>query len=362
MPIKLCTIKKLADPILSLDTAVQENPLNLPLNHITSETDKLQLALQRGRLWKIGAVIPVSFVSGGSHALREKIVYYLKQWEQHGNVRFNMVDSSSAGAIRIAITDSGSSWSYIGTDHLAIPKDQHTMEFGWLDDNSPDAEIRRVVIHEFGHAIGCIHEHQNPSVSIPWDKPKVYEYYSKRGWDKATVDNNIFDTYDKESTNYSEFDRQSIMLYAIPEELTIGDYSVGWNSDLSAMDKQHIGVVYPKTDGPTPPVVVIEFKELQANTYHHAEISQPNEVDLYRFRLPFTQRVVIETSGNTNVVMALLNEARTQVLRYDDDSGAGRNAKIITKVSADTTYFIAIKHRRSTGKGGYRISLRALSL
>jgi len=37
-----------------------------------------------------------------------------------------------------------------------------TMNYGWLKDDTDDVEYRRVVIHEFGHALGAIHEHQNP--------------------------------------------------------------------------------------------------------------------------------------------------------------------------------------------------------
>ncbi len=35
-------------------------------------------------------------------------------------------------------------------------------ELRWLTPESSDDEIRRVVSHEFGHALGLIHEHQNP--------------------------------------------------------------------------------------------------------------------------------------------------------------------------------------------------------
>lgn len=33
------------------------------------------------------------------------------------------------------------------------------MHFGWLRDDTDDVEWRRVVVHEFGHALGAIHEH-----------------------------------------------------------------------------------------------------------------------------------------------------------------------------------------------------------
>ncbi|MCM2984387.1 hypothetical protein AAYR27_11350 [Bacillus safensis] len=42
------------------------------------------------------------------------------------------------------------------------------------------------------------------------------------------------------------FDKQSRMLYAIPNNLIEGDYEVGWNKRLSEMDKQFIKQIYPK--------------------------------------------------------------------------------------------------------------------
>ena len=42
-----------------------------------------------------------------------------------------------------------------------------------------------------------------------------------------------------------EFDRDSIMLYAIPEELTVGTWSVGWNRTLSKTDKAFAAAQYP---------------------------------------------------------------------------------------------------------------------
>lgn len=53
------------------------------------------------------------------------------------------------------------------------------MNYGWLYPDTPDQEYSRVVLHEFGHALGAIHEHQHPEAAIPWDKPKVYEYYAR---------------------------------------------------------------------------------------------------------------------------------------------------------------------------------------
>ncbi|MCY7759728.1 hypothetical protein [Bacillus inaquosorum] len=121
------------------------------------------------------------------------------------------------------------------------------MNFGWLHPNTPEVEYSRVVLHEFGHALGCIHEHQNPTAKIPCNKEAVYEYYMgpPNNWPKEIVDSNIFDRYDENTTNFTEFDPTSIMLYSIPKEHTNGGFEVVGGVTLSENDKVFIQNMYP---------------------------------------------------------------------------------------------------------------------
>lgn len=121
------------------------------------------------------------------------------------------------------------------------------MNYGWLTSNSPEEEFSRVILHEFGHSLGCIHEHQNPAGKIPWNKEAVYRFYKQRGWNKVRVDKNLFVKYEADQTQFSEFDQKSIMLYPIPRQLTDGKVEVGWNRQLSKTDKDFIGQMYPKS-------------------------------------------------------------------------------------------------------------------
>ena len=121
------------------------------------------------------------------------------------------------------------------------------MNFGWLSPATPNDEVRQVVLHEFGHALGLIHEHQNPAAAIPWNRAAVYEYYSgpPNHWTPEQVEVNLFRTYEASLTQHSAFDPQSIMLYPIPEEFTEGGFSVGWNATLSAVDRAYVAAWYP---------------------------------------------------------------------------------------------------------------------
>jgi hypothetical protein len=214
------------------------------------EPSNVEGAVDRTKKWPAGKVLRVRFL-GGSPAMQAKVQDYAKVWHDHSSVTFDFIDGAGPADIRVDFVQDGTSWSAVGTDALNIdwfPANGSTMNFGWLTETTSDDEYSRVVTHEFGHALGCIHEHQNPSADIPWNKPAVYRYYAARGWSKATVDHNLFAKFSKSQTQFSDFDPASIMLYAIDAELlTDPSKAVGWNRVLSDTDKTFIKTVYPKT-------------------------------------------------------------------------------------------------------------------
>jgi len=46
--------------------------------------------------------------------------------------------------------------------------------------------------------------------------------------------------------DYREFDPQSIMMHRVSNELTEGDFEVGFNAVLSESDKEFIATLYPE--------------------------------------------------------------------------------------------------------------------
>jgi hypothetical protein len=209
------------------------------------------------------------------------------------------------------------------------------------------------VLHEFGHAIGLGHEHESPTASsIPWDKEAVYAYYLRtQGWDRHQVDVQVLDRYSVTGTNYTAFDPESIMLYPIPDELTIGSYSVGFNTQLSATDKAFMASQYPKAN---PGVVTMTVGGPAVG----GDIGSDSEVDVYTFTVTERKRHIVSTSGKTDVAMTLLGPLdRTAVLSWDDDSGVGRNPKIVRTLVAGQ-YWVQVRHHNPAGRGVYKISVR----
>jgi hypothetical protein len=122
------------------------------------------------------------------------------------------------------------------------------MNLGWATETASDAELKRVVLHEFGHAIGLHHEHLNPVGGIQWNKDAVYKDLMNppNKWNKADVDDNLFEPLSKTQTNFTAFDPLSIMVYAISSKWTLDGYSVPETDALSDTDKKVVALYYPR--------------------------------------------------------------------------------------------------------------------
>lgn len=334
--------------------AVEENPDNAPIRDGGdgggvgfNRRGPAEIAVRTEKRWLPGRTLRCAFVDGVG-SVQQKVMAVAKQWEEHVNLKLEFVDDGQAD-IRISFQHPGS-WSYLGTDALVIPANEATMNYGWLEPGTSDTEYSRVVLHEFGHAFGCIHEHSHPEASIPWDEERVYRYYRlTNGWDRDKTFRNVIKRYEATGTNFSEYDPTSIMQYSVPNELTIGDFSIGWNTVLSETDKQFMGTIYPFAER--------QPGELRPGERVSAEIGSHHEEDKFHFDATDGATYTLETHGSTDVVMALYGpDDPTRFVDFDDDSGQSRNARI-TRTLSGGRYNVRIRHYWSTGRGEYEVSL-----
>jgi serralysin len=184
----------------------------------------------------------VAFLDG-SEKQKQKVRELAVEWTKYANIKFQFVETG-ASDIRISFK-SGGSWAYIGTSaekHL----NQTTMNFGWFDEKTTDEEFSRVILHEFGHSLGLVHEHQSPGATIKWNEAVVIKYYKdKFGWSENATRASIFRKYSEKQVNRSAYDPKSIMHYHIEETWTTDGFTVDWNKKLSEMDKLFIAEIYP---------------------------------------------------------------------------------------------------------------------
>ncbi len=204
--------------------------------------EPLRAAIVWQKKWPAGRPLTVRFLEGDPN-IQNKVKEMAMDWTNYGNVKFQFVNDKQDADIQIAFQQGAGSWSYIGTDANTIDPGEPTMNFGWFDADTPDKELSRTTKHEFGHALGLIHEHQNPADGIKWNKEAVYKELSgpPNNWPRDTIDHNMFQRYSKTITQYTDVDPQSVMMYFIPAEWTIDHKSYGENVfDLSDTDRKFI--------------------------------------------------------------------------------------------------------------------------
>lgn len=241
-------------------------------------------------LWTWGAgearELNVKFLDGDAWVKAWVTKIVKEKLEPVINVKFNFYppeNTTISPDITITFNTSMAA-SLLGTGSLsATQQGTASMSLGWVDHPGvgatftfsgvtytvPDNEYTRetqnyttgaTVIHEFGHALGMEHEHQNPfGVPMLWNEAAVKEYFMKpvseggNGWNAETVQTNILDTLMSSNVNGSVFDPKSIMLYAFgPGMSTNYPNGVSSNPELSELDKTWLTKMYGYGSATTP--------------------------------------------------------------------------------------------------------------
>ncbi len=310
--------------------------------------------------WKPNTTLRVKFLNG-SDRLHERVMERAKLWEEHCSIKFEESDDDDS-EIRVLFNSSKTD-TKIGSDALTFPLDEPTMEYDFnTGENAPDNDMDRYVIHEFGHALGLIHEHFHPASNINWNKPRAIEFYKTRyGFSEHDSDLNLFREFIRNRIQYSAFDRDSIMIYPIDSSCTTDGTSFGRNTALSDEDKKFIGICYPAQE--KQPIPIKNGDTLSGN------LTEDAQEDTYSFSITEPNiRAYAEASGDTNVMISFytleVDGPRKGYIRYITPNepwqgGFGNNAKIESD-QPPGEYFIRVRHFDPEGTGRYTISLRLI--
>lgn len=321
--------------------------LNRP-QRVMSMGGRSQAIILFRKLWINGTNLRVRFM-GGTPEEQATTKEQAQWWTEHANLTFEFNDAPDA-EIRIAYDSGDGAWSYLGTDAVNIPQDQPTMNLGFLDGGT--------AAHEFGHAIGLAHEHQNPAGGLEWNEEAVIRDLSgpPNSWTEDQIRHNVITKYSVDQIKGTEFDPNSIMLYFFPDSWVVNGEGTKANEILSNLDKGFISgaEAYP---GRTTTSQTVELPVIE-QTVTSADIGAAGEEDLFKFTAQAAGRHTIETGGETDLVMKLFGpNSQTLLIAEDDDGGAGQNPKIVADLMPGE-YFLQVRHYNATsGTGSYTIKV-----
>ncbi|KAH7163357.1 hypothetical protein B0J13DRAFT_35327 [Dactylonectria estremocensis] len=207
--------------------------------------------------WKTGQKLRIGFL-GGTPWQKGEVKKYAPEWTIYANLDFEFVDNEPYD-ITIDFKP-GRSFSLLGTEshkRARASPPQASMNLGWVKKTTKVQRYRSTILHEFGHALGRTHEHQNElrlryddanNIVGSWVIPKIYAAYAKKGWSQQRVNTNLLAYCKGQLLTDHNFDRDSIMVYAFPEEFFEGGEAIVRKHELSYYDKGAMFVRYPGRD------------------------------------------------------------------------------------------------------------------
>ncbi|MEY2857251.1 MAG: hypothetical protein RLZZ74_1563 [Cyanobacteriota bacterium] len=348
-------------------------------NPQTSSTPVTQNQLSAvNRRWENNRHLRVCFFNANPVVV-ELIRTIASEWNNYSGISldfgkpgtwFNCL-SPQAGfpEIRIGFSERGY-WSYVGSDAERHGGERSpSMNFDSFNTiytenkfstsnilNLSDNYHKAVIRHEFGHALGLLHEHQNPTLNckdqINWvGENSVYAYFSKypNYWSKEQVDRNIgFVGLTDPDYISGEADPKSIMMYSLSPSIfkdgLKSKCATPINYEISEKDKSIITKLYPKNNStPTNSIV---------NESVDASYVKPVPVFINNIEAnDFVDRVLIDIESDDTATRRNARSRLAQILVRSKNIDSNIASDVISKID----------HASYRYQLGIAVSLRAAS-
>ncbi|MCF3134589.1 beta-glucuronidase AbsR1 [Streptomyces olivochromogenes] len=298
---------------------------------------------------------------GGAKEQQDVVRECFQEWSDLGlGVSFAEVSDRREAELRIGFQPGDGSWSTVGRDALSVGLNERTMNFGW-DLTVPGQ--RGTALHEIGHGLGMLHEHQSPFAGIHWDDEAVYADLAgpPNFWSRDKTFFNILRKLHPSEVNGSVWDPQSIMEYPFgsglilePEQYRAGLHPPG---GLSPADKEFVLRWYPPA-GPHPvskrPDRGDPHRPAALAPFRSAPLSLgPGEQADFTVEPPETREYTVGTFGDGDSVVVVFEErdGEPRYLAGRDDGGTPHNAALKVRLVKGRRYFVRVRLYSTWGSG-----------